>query len=209
MRLKKFRISFTQILFLIAIGFIGIRFWQDYKNSKPIVEPKEARLRTITELATVDCYFNNVAKYEEKDAEGMLFWTKDKQFWIEYSGVVRLGVDASLIEMSVSKNKVKITIPNAKVLDSWVDEASLTEDSFLFKDNTAKIDADDQVLALAKAQEDMEVVAAADTTLLANAQQRTQTLLEDYVENIGNAAGIDYEIEWVFLEEETSEEKGE
>lgn len=60
-------------------------------------------MRAICELSTMDCYYHNVAKYFEKDAQRG-FWgigKKDKHFWVEYSGVVRMGIDASLVNIEV------------------------------------------------------------------------------------------------------------
>jgi hypothetical protein len=42
------------------------------------VEPKVAQMRSICELATLKCYYHNVAKFEEKDAEKFLWMSKDK-----------------------------------------------------------------------------------------------------------------------------------
>lgn len=61
------------------------------KPKTPDMEPEVSRMKAICELAVMDCYYHNVAKFKEEDAEGFLFWQKDKQFWIEYSGVVTLG----------------------------------------------------------------------------------------------------------------------
>lgn len=36
---------------------------------------------------------------------------------------------------------------------------------------------------------------------LANAQQRAQSLLEDYVTNVGNLVGKEYTIRWIYLDE--------
>ena len=49
------------------------------------------------------------------------------------------------------------------------------------------------------AQSKLEETASNDKTLLANAQQRAQTLLEDYITNIGNAVGKTYTIRWEYL----------
>ena len=43
--------------------------------------------------------------------------------------------------------------------------------------------------------------AAADQTILANAQQRAQTLLEEYITNIGNTVGKQYTIKWIYIDE--------
>ena len=65
---------------------------------------------------------------------------------------------------------------------------------------SARIEAADETTAFSEAQEKLEKSAAADTALLAEAQQRTKTLLEDYVNNIGKAAGRTYTIKWNYLE---------
>ena len=41
------------------------------KQSKSI-EPKAAQMRSICELATMECYYHNVAKYKEENASGIL-----------------------------------------------------------------------------------------------------------------------------------------
>ena len=41
--------------------------------------------------------------------------------------------------------------------------------------------------------------ASKDTALLANAQQRVQKLLEEYVANIGRITGNEYSIEWNYI----------
>ena len=165
------------------------------------IEPQVSQMKSICELATMDCYYHNVAKYTEEDAEGILWWKKDKHFWIEYSGVVTIGVDASLVNIEVTDEQVTITIPPAKVLDCKVDESTLSEDSFIVDKDSADINAEDQTEAFREAQSNMQQAAAEDLTLLANAQQRAQKLLEDYVNNIGNSVGKQYKIMWVYVDE--------
>lgn len=165
------------------------------------VEPQVSEMKAICELATMDCYYHNVAKIKQEDAEKFLWWGKDKHFWIEYEGVVTMGVDASLVNMEVKDDQVTITMPTAKVLGCKVDETTFTEDSFIIDKDSVDIKADDQTEALAKAQSDMEETASKDSALLANAQQRAQKLLEDYVNNIGESVGKEYTIKWVYLED--------
>ena len=165
------------------------------------VEPQVSQMKTICELATMDCYYHNVAKFEEEDADGILWWKKDKHFWIEYSGIVTIGIDVSQVSIEVAEGNVTITMPPAKVLECKVDETTLSEDSFIVEKDSAKVKAEDQTEAFAVAQSNMEKAAAEDLVLLANAQQRAQKLLEDYINNIGNSVGKQYEIEWVYLEE--------
>lgn len=194
-------ISFLLVLLLsLSLASCG--------TGKPDVsemEPEVSQMKAICELAVMDCYYHNVAKFKEEDAEGFLFWQKDKQFWIEYSGVVTLGVDVSQVTVDVKDTQVTITLPAAKVLNCKVDSSSLTEDSFIVADGSASINAEDEVAAFDAAQTKLQETAASDTVLLANAQQRAQSLLEDYVTNVGNVVGKKYTIQWIYLDEEGME----
>ena len=164
------------------------------------MEPETSQMKAICELAVMDCYYHNVAKFKEEDAAGILFRQKDKHFWIEYSGVVSLGIDASQVALEVDDTLVTITIPEAKVLRCQVDSNELSEDSYIVAKDSARISAEDEVAAFAQAQADLEETAASDTALLSSAQQRAQDLLEEYVQNIGEAVGKDYTIQWVYLD---------
>ena len=166
-------------------------------------EPQITQMRTICELATMDCYYHNVAKYYEKDADkGFLgLGKKDKKFWVEYSGEVTIGLDATLVALQVSGDQVTITIPPAKVLGAKVYSDSLTTDSYIIDKDSADITAEDQTRVFENAQADMLTQASNDHLLLFNAQQRAQMLLEDYVTNIGNAIGVTYQINWIYLDE--------
>ena len=173
-------------------------------NTEPApvdMEPQTSQMKAICELAVMDCYYHNVAKYELKDAEGFLWWTKDKNFWIEYSGVVTLGIDVSRVTVEIDGTKVTISIPAAEVLSCTVDSNSLTEDSYIVAKDSAAIEAEDEIAAFSVAQADLEATASQYTALLASAQQQAQQLLEDYITNIGKATGKSYTIEWIYLDE--------
>ena len=167
---------------------------------KNTMEPETSQMKAICELAVMDCYYHNVAKFKDEDAAGKLFWQKDKHFWIEYSGVVSLGIDASQVALEVDDTLVTITIPEEKVLRCQVDSNELSEDSYIVAKDSARISAEDEVAAFAQAQADLEETVASDTALLSSAQQRAQDLLEEYVQNIGEAVGKNYTIQWVYLD---------
>lgn len=167
------------------------------------LELQEKQIKAICELAVMDCYYHNVAKFTEEDAQGMLWWKKDKRFWVEYSGVVQFGVDVSQVEIvDIQDTTVKITLPEAKVLGCKVDSSSLSEDSFIVDKDSADIEAADEVAAFDEAQRQLEKLASSNKALLGNARQRAQELLGEYVRNIGAAVGKDYQIEWVYLDAE-------
>ena len=188
-------------LLLTAFLIISCTACGESSENKKITEPKVSQMKSICELAVMDCYYHNVAKYNEKNASGWWLWTQDKEFWIEYSGIVTLGVDVSLVSMEIDGDNITITIPPATVLNCEVDESALTKDSYIVAQNSAEVTAEDEVMAFGEAQKKLEETAAADKTLLAEAQQRTQILLEDYIKNIGNTVGKEYTINWKYIDE--------
>ena len=188
-------------ILISAVLTLSLAACSDTEPAPVDMEPRTSQMKAICELAVMDCYYHNVAKYELKDAEGFLWWTKDKNFWIEYSGVVTLGVDVSRVTVEVDGTKVTISIPAAEVLSCTVDSSSLTEDSYIVAQDSAAIEAEDEIAAFSVAQADLEATASQDTALLASAQQQAQQLLEDYITNIGKATGKSYSIEWIYLDE--------
>lgn len=44
------------------------------------MEPQLSQMKTISELATMKCYYHNVAEYYQKNASGYLLWKKIKIF---------------------------------------------------------------------------------------------------------------------------------
>lgn len=160
------------------------------------MEPELSQMKTISELATMECYYHNVAEIYQKDAVGYFLWKKDKNYWISYDGIVTLGIDASQLDLEVKGDNVKITIPPAKVLSSKPNADSITEDSYYYKENSAVPDSDEQFEAYKQAEEEMEKTASNDSALLVQAQQRVQSLLEDYVKNMGEVLGKEYTITW-------------
>lgn len=188
--------KYLSVILIIMICFSSVSCAKEIKN----IAPETSQMKSICELAVMECYYHNVAKYKEENATGILWWEKDRHFWMEYAGVVTIGVDTSLMNIDVEGENVTITIPPAKVLGCKVDETTLTEDSFIVAQNSAKVEAEHQTEAFKSAKDKLESEAKSNFTLLAAAQQRVQKLLEDYVTNIGNSVGKTYKIKWIYLE---------
>ena len=158
---------------------------------------------SVCELATLKCYYHNVA-IEEIDASGPFakwFKTGYKKIWTEYSGIIEYGIDVSKVEVSEPDKDgvVTITIPEAEVLNVDVDESSmskpLTDTGFL-----TSITKEEETETLSGAQADMEAMAKENTELLAKAKTRAKTLLEEYVKNVGEGIGENYTVEWKDVE---------
>ena len=165
-------------------------------------------IKSICELATLKCYYHNVAKTETKASGIFGKWLKTgyKKIWTEYDGIIEYGVDINKVTVSEpSKNGVvTITIPDAQVLSVDVDEDSistpLTDKGFL-----TSISTEEKVETLNKAQSDMEEKAEKDNETLMRAKERAKTLLEEYIKNIGESIGEEYTVEWKDAEPGTSE----
>ena len=159
-------------------------------------------MKAICELSTMNCYYHNLVKYKVEDAEKFWWWTKDKNLWIEYNGIVTMGIDISLLSLEVQDEKVIIKLPSAKVLETKVDETTFSKDCFIVAKDSADITAEDEKKALTVSQEDLLKKAEANSELLKMAQERAKELLENYVNNIGEAIGVEYEIEWIYIDED-------
>lgn len=135
-----------------------------------------------------------MAKGETK-ASGLLKWfgTGYKKIWTEYSGIVELGIDVNKVSVSSpgADGVVKITIPDAEILNVDLDEDSmgepLTDTGFL-----TEITKEEETAALAEAQDNMEKTAKQNSALLAQAKERAKNLIEGYVKNVGEQIGEEY-----------------
>ena len=76
------------------------------------------------------------------------------------------------------------------------------EEPFYFDKDSADITDEDQTKAYKAAEKQMEDNASNDTVLLSEAQQRAQSMLEDYVKNLGKKFGKQYTINWKYIEDE-------
>ena len=194
------RIKITLITILLCLVCLsGCTESDDQQLPSSEVSPSETEIKAIFELSTMKCYYNNVAKFHEEDAEGILFWKKDKHFWVEYSGIVTLGIDVSKVTMNINENTITIDIPKAEILGSKIDETSLANESYLYADNSAKVKVEDEIFVLGKAQSEMLEIAENNTILLNSAQQRAQKLIEDYVKNFGKLNGVEYTLYWNYI----------
>ena len=147
------------------------------EEKKPEQTIEITEMREIAELATVDCYFHNVAKSDrELNPEWYEFWEKkNMRFWVEYEGIVTIGIDVSKLKVEVSEdNVVTITLPEAEVQDVIVSEDSLTADSFYFDPKAKKPSPEEQTEAFKQAQNEMKNAAEKNQALLANARSNAK-----------------------------------
>lgn len=165
--------------------------------------PEISRVRAICELATLECYYHNVAKAVKEKGRGFAhIGEKERKFWIEYEGTVMLGIDASKVSMRREDKRIIITIPEAKVLGmtdySFIEDRYVSSEDGLFNKN--EITAQDQMKALAEADRQVRNMFSNDEMLLTGAQERAKELIENYIDQLNKATGADYRIEWEYEE---------
>jgi len=167
--------------------------------------PDLAQIKSICNLATLEAYYHNVAKYTKEAESGIThLFEKDREMWIEYTGKAKIGIDMSDVTMEIKENKVKIYIPNAKLLS--IDIGKIDKDSYITNDdswlNKNEFTPEEETKAINKAQEKMKEQVESNSQLLLQAQTRAKDLIEEYIIQLGKLSNIEYEIEWIYDSDE-------
>lgn len=210
-KMKKYYPSILIVFICLAVA-IGVLLIPGYKKAPTIIDLSEySSVNSICELATLRSFYHNVVMFEElpsgsnKFVNDVLLWpfgglarTGYKQFWMEYSGIVETGIDASQIQISNpnSKGIVEVYVPEAKILNVYADETSLSK-PISEKGIFTTITGEDQSKAFTKAQTAMRQEAENDQTLLKKSRNNAKLLLEQYIVNTGKEMGVDYDVVWV------------
>ena len=123
----------------------------------------------------------------------------DREFWIEYQGVAKIGIDMDKLEISTKGEKVQIKIPEATLLSINIDQESLNAKSYIYSEdaffNKNPVNEEDQKSAISTAQKKMEETVMADKKLFQKAGERAKRLLEEYVKELGKTTGKAYQVE--------------
>ncbi len=160
-----------------------------------------AKIKSICEMATLKTYYHNVAVLEKEAGSGLAhIFEKDREMWVEYTGIAKIGIDMSKLDIDVNGKTIKIILPAAEILSLDIDTDDFSKDSFIYSEdsiiNKNEITADDQTQAINNAQENMRKSIEANSQLMTNAQDRAKELITNYINQIGDLAGIEYKIEW-------------
>ncbi len=150
----------------------------------------------ICELATLRCYYHDVAEYE-RQARGV-FNHGYKKFWIKYDGIVEIGIDIGQVQVNQpdKKGNVRIYVPETKILNITANPESMSEmieDTGIF----TKITAAEQAEAFSEAQTTMKSNAEQDSNILMQAYNNAKELLEQYIVKVWEQTGEHYVVEWI------------
>ena len=199
-RVSTGRILYIVLCIVLILGMGGYLYLNEQKTTETRTE-SFSQIRTICELATLKCYFHNVAQYEKK-ADGIfsygIFQYGHKKLWFEYSGIVKLGIDFNDVKVYPpdEQHVVKIVLPEAKVLSIDSDPDTFS-DTLLETGVLITITGEDRTTAYSAAQQNMLEAAAENRSLLNQARERARKIIEEYIYNVGKKNGVNYRIQWV------------
>ena len=184
--------------FILLSVFVLIKV---FNRPEPVSQQiSESNVRRICELASLECYYHNVSNWNQ-DPHGVLAFAGygEKKIWIEYDGIVRVGINAGKVKISEpdKDNVITVTIPEATVLDKDLDENSIKEivsDRTVLLFFTDSVNTEDKMKALAAAQDDMELSAASNDMILGEAQERAKKIIERNIIALGEAVGKQYKV---------------
>lgn len=192
MKLKKIRIIALATLFVLMVTGC----------SPAPVSKGFTHLKRISELATLKAYYHNVA---EKIDGGVLVGIGYQKMWIEYAGIVTIGINPSKVTLTNPDDKgvVKVTIPKAEVLGIDFDENSIKE----YADGNLaftglSFSTTQKLETLSEAQNNMKLEVSSNESLLLQGQDRAKEVIEKYIQSVGNSIGKTYTVEWIELNEE-------
>ncbi len=192
------------ILVVVVLIMAMLTACENASSVSEAEEPSLTQIRQICKLATLECYYHNVAKSTKTAGSGITHWLEeDRDFWTEYSGVVKLGVDMSKGNMEVIGNEIIISIPDAEVLsikpdatsvqNPIVEADSINSNPILSTEVTQAIN-DSELMT--KAQIDN------NSSLLASAQDRAKNLIANYIKQLGDISGVKFTIKWKSVNEQ-------
>ena len=186
------KIGLLVIGFLVLLLFVVSSFpaRTNYVSKGPQLE----EIKTMCALGTTEIDYNNVAHVEKED---WFFGKKQRKMWIEYKAIVKTGIDVEELEMEKKGNKIRITIPAAKVLSIVCDLDSFNEESFrTSKAFPIKFTAKDQNTSIAEANKNIRETTENNKDLMRDSQLRAKKIIQNYIDEFTTADGLQYEVEW-------------
>ena len=200
-------ICLAVLIVIILALILTIKYLPETNKEVTVHEEvlKPSEISEICELATLRCYYHNVAELEKQPDpifQYGLFQYGYKKVWMEYSGIVEVGIEAGDIKISTpdEAGNIKIYIPEAKIFNVTADQNSLTE-PLVETGKFTDISVEDKAQAFSESQQKMRAEAETDKSILNQARNNAKELIKQYIVSIGKLTGNQYNIIWEDKEE--------
>ena len=165
-------------------------------NKKPKVVLDSDEIKNVCNMALLECYYHNNAKLNKTTSSII---STERTVWMDYDAKIKVGIDASKIDITVNGRYVTVKIPSAKVLQ----RPNIDPDSFKFfasEGEKTKIPQEELLAAKDLANKAMQDALKVNSTIMSNAEERARKIIESYIKEIGKLSGVDYAIIWEKLE---------
>lgn len=193
------------ISILIVLCFIGFMLGFGKQDVEDLGK-NISKIELSGDLVTLETYYHNVAEVEKEAGSGIAhLFEKDRKMWIEYTGIVKVGIDMSNVKIETNGNQITVFIPKAKIMGKpdVLDEEFSRESFIDSKDgliNKNKITMEDATNAMEIAQNTMQDSVKKDSQLLKTAQKRAKNLIEEYINQFSGISDTLYNIKWEYEE---------
>ena len=181
---KYFSNSITKIIIaIIVIAVLGVVLLKIFKKEEPVKEVITVstleKIVEVSDLSTFRVVYNGVACADDK-------------YYVSYEATVDAGIDFEAIEITVDNEAKKVTVdlPEAEILDVYVDIASL---DYIFIDKKANTETvSEEAYKLCKY--DVKVESENQEAIIDLAQQNAENIVTALVQPFVDQVDPDYEI---------------
>lgn len=184
---------------IVLASCLGLGLLAGCGSESPKKDADFSGISSVCELATLKCYYHNVAeaRQEASGLFGGLLGTGYKKVWMEYSGIVEVGIDVAQVNISqpTEDGVVRVHIPDAQILNIYLDKDTLS-DPMIDTGFLTEVTMEEKTNAVASAQDNMEETARQNTSILTQAKERAKRTIEGYIINAGDAIGEKYTVQW-------------
>lgn len=144
-------------------------------------------LKALSDLAVLECKFNNVAKINQPKGIGILhFGETDRKIFMEYEGQVRIGVDIGEVIEKYDQNSRTITIPKAKIIS--ISDNSHSYKNYISKDgliNRNIVNDDEFKNAITESKLKMQSIVRDNNLLMKRAQVLAESQIKHFISTFG------------------------
>lgn len=173
----------TIIITVIIIVVIAVVLTKVFKKEEPVKEVITVstleKIVEVSDLSTFKVVYNGVACAEEK-------------YYVSYEATVDAGIDFEKIEITVDNELKKVTIklPQAEILDTYVDIASL---DYIFMDKKANTETvSEEAYKLCKY--DVKQESGSQSAIIDLAQQNAENVVIALVKPFVDQVDPEYEM---------------
>ncbi|MCD8012900.1 MAG: DUF4230 domain-containing protein [Lachnospiraceae bacterium] len=175
-------------------SFIDIGKGEDLKDAivgeegsvTTITEASLEEVFEISELSTVDFFYNAIARQYEDDDETTV------DYYVAYEGTVTAGIDFEKIDISIDEeNKIIVlTLPDSEIQNTSVDFGSM---EYIFADSSSETETVSQE-AYELCQKDLKERAKSETQLLDMAEDNAESVVQALVDPWVNQIDSEYTV---------------